>query len=149
MPKLESEDMVEFLTVLHKSIIKFYQQYADSRSMMTFEAYLKFCVDFCIFPDLVTKPMLYRIFHTLSHINEMQLPDASMSQTTSFMAEKKSSLKDFLDEHLFVESLALCALQIDGYPSDLTEVERCIRFVEKIVNSEKERPPNANGIEVM
>jgi len=63
--------MVEFLTVLHKSIIKFYSQYSDSRLMMSFEQYLKFCIDFCIFPDLVTKPMLYRIFHTLSHINEM------------------------------------------------------------------------------
>ena len=93
--------------------------------MMSFEAYMKFCIDFCIFPDLVTKPMLYRIFHTLSHINEMQLPDASVTQS-SFLMDKNPSLKDFLDEHLFVESLALCALQIEGYPDDLTEVERCI-----------------------
>ena len=78
----------------------------------------------------------------------MQLPDASVTQT-SFMGEKSPSLKDFLDEHLFVESLALCALQINGYPNDLTEVERCIRFVEKMVNSEKERVPNSNNIEMM
>ena len=72
--KLESEDLIEFLTVLHKAIIRYFLQYADQRGMVDFETYLKFCTEFCIFPDLVSKPMLYRIFHTLSDINELHLP---------------------------------------------------------------------------
>jgi len=62
-----------------------------------------------------------------------------ISMTWSVMGE---AFKDVLDEHLFVESLALCALQIEGYPQELSEVERCIRFVEKIVNSTKDRVPS-------
>ncbi len=45
--------------------------------------------------------------------------------------------------------MALCALQIEGYPDTLSEVERCIWFVEKIVNSEKETGVNTNNIEVI
>ena len=55
--------------------------------------------------------------------------------------------KDFIDEHLFVESLAICALQIEGYSPDLSDVEWCIRFVEKMVNSTKDRPPSINNID--
>ena len=57
-------------------------------------------------------------------------------------------MESYLDEHLFVESLALCALQIEGYPDELSEVERCIWFVEKMVNSEWDRPVT-NNIEKM
>ena len=84
--KLENEDMVQFLTVLHKAIIKYFEVYADQRMTLDFDNYLWFCTDFCIFPDLITKPLLYRIFHTLSNINDMQLPDSTqMSGMTSLM----------------------------------------------------------------
>jgi len=51
--------MVEFLTILHKSIIKYFMLFADQRLMMNFEQYMKFCFEFCIFPDLISKPLLY------------------------------------------------------------------------------------------
>lgn len=63
--------MVRFLTTLHKAILKYYKIFADARGFMTFDKYTKFCTEFCIFPDLVNKPTLYRIFHTLAHINEL------------------------------------------------------------------------------
>ena len=59
----------------------------------------------------------------------------------------QTELKPFHDEHLFVESLALIALQMEGLPEEATDVERCIRFVEKIVSSERNRIKSGNHIE--
>lgn len=99
--------MVEFLTILHKSIMKYYVLFADQRLIINFDQYMKFCIEFCIFPDLITKPLLHRIFHTLANLNDMSYSQGMISVSKSVMGE---SFKDVLDEHLFVESLAICAL---------------------------------------
>jgi hypothetical protein len=38
---------------------------------MNFSQFVTFCSDFDIFPSLITKAALYRIFHSLSFINEV------------------------------------------------------------------------------
>jgi len=38
---------------------------------MNFEQFISFATDYGIFPDLLTKSTLYRIFHSLSYINEV------------------------------------------------------------------------------
>jgi len=63
--------MIDLLTLFHKGIIDIYRQYADSKGYMNFIKFINFCSDFDIFPELATKATLYRIFHSLSFINEM------------------------------------------------------------------------------
>ena len=38
---------------------------------MNFTKFINFCSDYDIFPYVMTKATLYRIFHSLSFINEM------------------------------------------------------------------------------
>jgi len=48
-------------------MLPFYQFYANNRLQMTFEGFQKFCVDFGIFPDILSKPKIFRFFNTLAN----------------------------------------------------------------------------------
>ena len=42
---------------------------------MNFEGFQKFCVDFGIFPDILSKPKIFRFFKTLANFyQEAKLP---------------------------------------------------------------------------
>ena len=69
--KLDNQDMINLLTLLHRSIIDIYRIYADNKGYMDFYQYVNFCSDYDIFPDMATKASLYRIFHSLSFMNEI------------------------------------------------------------------------------
>jgi len=78
--------------------------------LLTFEGFSKFCSDFEIFPDILSKPKIMRFFRTLSGFFEttsnQQLQD---DKKGSAMAKIR---RDVIDEHLFVEALALTAFEI-------------------------------------
>ena len=44
----------------------YYSFYSNKLGLMNFNGYIKFCKDFQIFPDLITKAKLLRIFYSLS-----------------------------------------------------------------------------------
>ena len=73
--------MIGLLTLLHKSIVDLYKSYADNKGCMNFTKFIGFCSDYDIFPSLVTKASLYRIFHSLSFINEMMGQQNAKSMT--------------------------------------------------------------------
>lgn len=64
---LQDESIVNVLNIVHKTMLPFYQFYANSRLQMNFEGFQKFCVDFGIFPDILSKPKIYRFFKTLAN----------------------------------------------------------------------------------
>mmetsp|Transcript_39533 Transcript_39533/g.38017 ORF Transcript_39533/g.38017 Transcript_39533/m.38017 type:complete len:201 (+) Transcript_39533:874-1476(+) len=68
---LDNQDMIDLLTLLHKAIIDIYKSYADNKGHMNFPRFINFCSDYDIFPHSATKATLYRIFHSLSFINEL------------------------------------------------------------------------------
>ena len=88
--------MIDLLTLLHKTIIDVFKMYADNKGYMNFTKFINFCSDYDIFPHMTTKASLYRIFHSLSFINEM----LGVSGTKLANKSKMSAMKSF-DKYQF------------------------------------------------
>ena len=59
--------MVSVLNSVHKAIFPYFLFYADPlHKTLNFEGFSKFCGDFEIFPKLISKPQLMRIFMSMS-----------------------------------------------------------------------------------
>jgi len=50
--------------------VLFYFHYADAKGLLCFDKFMKFCKDFSIFPDIIPKAKLFKIFMTLAQIYE-------------------------------------------------------------------------------
>ena len=59
--------MVDLLSIVHKSLLPYYSFYANTKGFLNFEGYSKFCHDFSIFPDILTKSKVMKFFNTLSN----------------------------------------------------------------------------------
>ncbi|CAD8117800.1 unnamed protein product [Paramecium sonneborni] len=126
MNLLKDKEIVEFLGLLHKSILVYYKHYTISKQVMNFEQFLRFYKDFSIFPDLLTKNKIVQIFQILSKLYENQ---------------ENSNLKSgLIDQHMFVESLALSALEI-SYNDDenLSQLEKIYYLIERLNQSDGPR----------
>lgn len=67
MEILKDQNIVEILGGVHRSMMPYYQYYADQKStLLNFEGFSRFCSDFEIFPDILSKPKIMRFFKTLS-----------------------------------------------------------------------------------
>jgi hypothetical protein len=67
MEVLKDEYMVEILSCVHKTLIPYYHFYAHPKTgLLTFDQFTKFCLDFAIFPDILSKSKIMRFFSTLS-----------------------------------------------------------------------------------
>ena len=67
MEVLKDEYMVEILSCVHKTLLPYFHFYAHPKTqLLTFEGFSKFCHDFGIFPDILTKSKIMRFFSTLS-----------------------------------------------------------------------------------
>lgn len=89
---------------------------------MTFEEFASFARDYDIFPNVLSKPTLYRIFHTLSQMKEVLQPNQVVASTkrvlkqhsVSFMNPNSQTLtnsqkQESIDKNLFIEAITLCA----------------------------------------
>lgn len=86
--------MIDLLTLFHKSIIDIYKVYADNKGHMNFTKFINFCSDYDIFPGMTTKASLYRIFHSLSFINEILGNSISKTPNKSMMTSSKMSARN-------------------------------------------------------
>lgn len=107
--------------------------------MLNYQSYLKFCTDFQIFPDLLSKPKIMRIFYSLAQLYSSNSYDIQKSKQfkvifilnfgevnlnysilkeennlTQRIEQKTTSQADqeVIDSFLFVQSFALCSLEI-------------------------------------
>ncbi len=71
LSQLDSSEMITLLTIFHRTILETYKVYADSKGYMNFNNFVSFCTDYEIFPELMTKAALHRVFHSLSFINDI------------------------------------------------------------------------------
>ena len=102
MEVLKDEYMVEILSCVHKTLIPYYHFYANQKtSLLNFDQFTKFCLDFGIFPDILSKSKIMRFFSTLSGFYQQNALEMGI------VAEK-----EVIDEHLFVEALALTAFEV-------------------------------------
>jgi len=71
LTQLDNQEMISLLTLFHRQVVDIYRAYADGKGCMNFNQFIVFCSDYDVFPDLLTKAALFRIFHSLSFINEI------------------------------------------------------------------------------
>jgi hypothetical protein len=79
MNLLKDSQVVEFLGLLHKSILVYYKIYSNNKSLITSDKFLKFYKDFEIFPDLLGKNKIIRIFSTLAKLYDSNHSDGKNS----------------------------------------------------------------------
>lgn len=73
--------------------------------MLNFDGFQKFCTDFEIFPDILSKRKIMYFFKTLSGFFESTAPTDSSER-------EKVARRDLIDDHLFIEAVALTAFEI-------------------------------------
>lgn len=105
MELLKDNEIIEALSIINEAIQYYYQEYADIKGNMNFAAFIEFCKDFSIFPDLISKSRLLSYFRTLSSI---------FTQTKQLSEELKNrkANSEYIDQYLFVEALALVSLEV-------------------------------------
>ena len=133
MEEFKAEDVIEALTLVHRSIFYYYKAYANSLLMMSFQEFIRFCKDFEVFPDILSKTKLLRIFKTLA--GTIENPDVSI-QSYSSLDENIPMNEDVIDDKLFVEAIALISAEIsyeDPFPGPVAKI---CWFLERLSQSE-------------
>lgn len=117
-------------------MIIYFEHYADSKGLMNFEKYTKFCKDFGLFPDILSKGKMLNLFHTLSSVHKNAQKELEQQEAQNEKEGKKPNKDskkkapeqtedELIDQHLFTEGIALCAFEIphfDPQPSNLEKV---------------------------
>ena len=119
---LQDSDVLDVLSLSHSAVVYYYSYYAGPRGLLDYTGFIKFCRDFSIFPDICTKPKLLVLFNALAGV---------------FSAGQTKRLEDpegVIDENLFVEALALVALELNISSSPLP-VQRIFVLLEKLSQS--------------
>jgi hypothetical protein len=130
---LKSEEMIEVLILVHKSLLYFYKHYSEPRGLMNFDGFIRFCKDFNMFPDLVSKSKLLRLFTTMAAFHaQTEQPQISVSSRSSRTSQSKG---DVIDEHLFVETLALVANEVVYPEPEPGPVEKVCLLMERMNQS--------------
>jgi hypothetical protein len=122
MAVLRDKTLVAILGTLHKAVLPIYQLYCDDGRLLTAKKYVQFMKDFGVFPQVVSQARLLAIFHGLSALYRSKAE-----------AEPR---EPSVDQHLFVEGLALAALEVDYDKFKLTHCQKLILLLERMNDSE-------------
>ena len=133
---LQDPDVVEILGLVHGSMLYYYHYYADPRGLLSYTGFIHFCKDFSLFPGLCPKPKLLSIFSALASIfSSTGQPEASLSKTRSmYVSAPLQSDCEVIDEHLFLEAIALISQEIALTDDPLPPHRLCFLF-EKLSHS--------------
>ena len=112
---LKDKRIVSLPSVVHRSILPFYNFYVGRAHLMNYQAFERFCCDFDIFPDVLSKTKTLNFFTTLASFHVESTADNLV-----------------VDEHLFVESLALAAFEIHYKDPQPSPFEKIVLLVEKM-----------------
>lgn len=136
MEMLKDEEMIEALGIVHKVFAPYYIFYADSHGFMNFTAFIRFCKDFQVFPDILSKAKLLRFFYALAGIYaQTEGPERLESISVEHMRAPEQTESDVIDQHLFVEALALIAAEINYIRPTPTPVHRICYLLERLNQS--------------
>ena len=136
MEMLKDDDMIEALGIVHKVFTPYYTFYADTHGFMNFTAFIRFCKDFQIFPDVLSKAKLLRFFYALAGIYaQTEAPERMESISIEHQRAPEQTESDVIDQHLFVEALALIAAEINYIRSTPTPVHRICYLIERLNQS--------------
>ena len=83
----------EILKSISKSVEKIFKYYTNDKKCMTFKEYSKMMYEFEIFPSMISKSKLYKIF---SKFSEIPYEKSSKVRETSFNEEKLLGFEGFI-----------------------------------------------------
>ena len=113
------EEIISFLQIMHKAFYPLFSFYTkDTEGLMSLNIFMKFTKDFEIFPYLIGKAKLNSLFNAIS-------------QYSSFIKKNES----FIEHSLFIDLIALMALEMIYPEPEPSPLEKMLIFVEKISES--------------
>jgi hypothetical protein len=89
---------------------------------MNFEQFLRFCKDFEIYPQIISRTRIQQIFNNLATLFPLLNKEKSVQPNNiqSLVVEELDN--PMIDENLYVEAIALCASEIeDAIASNIVE----------------------------
>ena len=114
-----NEEIISLLQVIHKAFYPLFSFYTkENEGLMSLQTFMKFTKDFEIFPYLIGKAKLNSLFNAIA-------------QYSSFIKKNES----FIEHSLFVDLIALMALEMIYPEPEPTPVEKMLIFIEKISQS--------------
>ena len=115
-----SQDMIELLQVVHKAFYPLFIYYTkENEGLMSNKNFMKFTKDFEIFPYLIGKAKLNYFFYGISQY--------------SMYGQNDNAL---IEHSLFVDLIALMALEMNYPNPEPSPVEKILIFIEKISQSQ-------------
>lgn len=115
-----SQDMIEILQIVHKAFYPIFNYYAkENEGLMSNKNFMKFTKDFEIFPYLLGKAKLNSFFNGISQY--------------SMYGQKDTTL---IEHSLFVDLIALMALEMNYPNPEPSPVEKILIFIEKLSQSQ-------------
>ena len=115
-----NQDMIEILQLIHKAFYPLFIYYTkENEGLMSINNFMKFAKDFEIFPYLLGKAKLNSFFNGISQYS---------------MYSKKGY--DLIEHSLFVDLIALMALEMNYPNPEPTPVEKILIFIEKLSQSQ-------------
>lgn len=132
---LKDSNLLEALYGLSHILSPFAKFYMSENGQMSIDQFLKFCTEFCIFPDLIPKIKLSPIFYCLARDfakNTMALTGTrSLGKLLSCMDEYVEA--QFIDFDFFCDCIAICALE--SVSVNRSPDEKIRAAIEKIAQS--------------
>jgi hypothetical protein len=121
LKKLQNnQEMIELLQVVHKAFYPLFIYYTkETGGLMSNKNFFKFTKDFEIFPNLIGKAKLNSFFNGISQY--------------SMYGQKGSTL---IEHSLFVDLIALMALEMNYPEPEPSTLEKILIFIEKISQSQ-------------
>ncbi len=114
-----NEEIISFLQIMHKAFYPLFSFYTkDTEGLMSLNIFMKFTKDFEIFPYLIGKAKLNSLFNAIS-------------QYSSFIKKNES----FIEHSLFIDLIALMALEMIYPEPEPSPLEKMLIFIEKISES--------------
>ena len=115
-----SQDIIEIFQLVHKAFYPLFIYYSkENEGLMSIKNFMKFAKDFEIFPYLLGKAKLNSFFNGISQY--------------SMYGEKGH---DLIEHSLFVDLIALMALEMNYPNPEPTPVEKLLIFIEKLSQSQ-------------
>jgi len=113
------EEIISFLQIMHKAFYPLFSFYTkDTEGLMSLNIFMKFTKDFEIFPYLIGKAKLNSLFNAIS-------------QYSSFVKKNEA----FIEHSLFIDLIALMALEMIYPEPEPSALEKMLIFIEKISES--------------
>ncbi|CAG9321487.1 unnamed protein product [Blepharisma stoltei] len=127
--------MSEIYSTLRQTLSPYIRLYLDEKSQLDFPQAVKFCTDFSIFPNVITKAKLTPIFYCLADIYSKN--SLVISGTQSLTKSAKSLVEahdtECINNDLFIDLIAM--VSIEGNQSEKSSTEKICIALEKISQS--------------